>query len=48
MVVGCNLFSVGDPQVATGNFLCTACHMKMFEVALLELSLLRVARGRLR
>jgi hypothetical protein len=47
VVVGCNLFFIGDPQVATSNFLCAAHHMKLHEVALLELSLFRAARGRL-
>jgi hypothetical protein len=47
VVVGCNLFFTGDPQVATGNFLCVAHHMKLPEVTLLKLSLFRAARGRL-
>jgi hypothetical protein len=47
VVVGCNLFFTGDSQVATGNFLCAAHHMKLHEVALLELSLFHAARGRL-
>jgi hypothetical protein len=48
MVLGCNCFSIVDPQVTTGDFLCVAHHMKLAEVTILELLLLRAARGRLR
>jgi hypothetical protein len=37
VVVGCNPFSTGDLQVATGSFLCIAYHIKLPEVTLLEL-----------
>jgi hypothetical protein len=47
VVVGCNLFSTCVPQFSTGSFLCAMYHMKLLEVTLLELSLVRVVRGRL-